>query len=140
MWNGSVGAAQDADLARPRRVEPAAATLLTGLDPLVFGDDPLDLQQQLTLGALIEVVIEEDDLDALAAQLVDHDHLIRVIPCQSVGTLDVDPVDRPGGGRVAQPFQGGAPEGLARITVVGELEFLGDGQAIGLDPPRNRSS
>ena len=104
------GLGQGADLTRPRREEPAAATPLADLGPLVFGDHPLDLQQQPALGALIEIPVEEDDLDAMAAQFVDQDHLIGVVARQPVGVLDVEPVDRPGGGGVAQPLQGRAEQ------------------------------
>ena len=86
-------------------------------------------------GLSVEIAVEEDDLNTLAAQFVDQDHLIGVIPCQAVGALDVEPVDGPGGGRVAQPLQGGREQGLSRIAIVDESEFLGDGQAVAEDPP-----
>ena len=98
---------QDADPTRPRGIEPAAATPLTDLDALIFSYHPLELQRQPALGAGVQLVIEEDDLHPLTAQFVDHDHLIGIIPCQPVGALDVQPVDRSGGHRVSQRSKAG---------------------------------
>ncbi len=119
------GMARRTDPTRPRGEEPAAPAPLADLGPLVFGDDPLDLQEQPPLGAPVEIAVEEDDLDPVVAQLVDQDHLIRVIACQAIGVLDVEAVDGPGGGRVAQPLQGRAEQGLSRVAIVDEAEFGG---------------
>jgi hypothetical protein len=129
------GAAQDADPARPRREEPAAAAPLADLGPLELGDDPLDLQEQPALGTLVEIAVEEDDLQALAAQLVDQDHLKRVVAGQPVGALDVEPVDAPGGGDIAQALQAGAQQGLSPIAIVEEAEFGRGTQAVAEEAP-----
>lgn len=48
-----------------------AATTLQDLGTLVLGDHALDLQQQVFLGGMADVAVEEDDLDTTTLQLIE---------------------------------------------------------------------
>ena len=41
------------------------------LGPFIFGDHPLHLKQQLLLRLIADLVVEEDDLDPAAPELLD---------------------------------------------------------------------
>ena len=56
------GLREDADPALTGGVLLAAAGAFHDFRPLILGNDALDLQQQIVLGALSEGAIEEDDL------------------------------------------------------------------------------
>ena len=55
---------------------PAAA--LQDLGPLVLGDHPLDLEQQVLRGVMAEGVAEEDDLDAAPGEFLEDQNLICI--------------------------------------------------------------
>ena len=63
----------------------AAAAALQDLGPLVLGDHALDLEQQVLLRRAAELVVQEDDLDAAAVQLINQQDLVGVLAGQSVG-------------------------------------------------------
>ena len=56
--------AEDTDRAVASRVHLPAPAPLEDLGPLIFGDHPLHLEQQLLLRLIADLVIEEDDLDS----------------------------------------------------------------------------
>src|SRR3954462_13425351 len=78
---------------------------LEDLSPLVLGDHALDLEQQVLGGVMAEGVAQEDDLDAAMGELFEDQDLIGILARESVRVEDVEAVDRPGGGLVAEPLQ-----------------------------------
>ena len=92
---------------------------------------PLDLQQQVVLGRAADRAVEEDDLDAGAAELLHQQHLVGIAAGQPVGGVDVERSMRPGRHGVAQPLQrraqqAGAAVALVDVGVVGlELPAIG---------------
>ena len=56
---------------------PAAA--FHDLGTLVFRDHPLDLKQQVRLGAPADGVAQEDDLDAAPGEFLQEQHLIGIL-------------------------------------------------------------
>jgi hypothetical protein len=111
---------------------PSAA--LQDLRPLVLGDHPLHLQQEVVLRRAADGPVQEDHLDAGAAELFHQQRLVGVAAGEPVGGLHIEPLDGPGRHHVAQPLQrradeGGAAEALIGIGMIG-LEL----SAIGSDP------
>ena len=70
--------AQDVDRPTPRGVLLAAAAPLHDLGPLVLGDHPLDLDQEVLRGAMAEGIAEEDDLDAAMGEFFEDQDLICI--------------------------------------------------------------
>jgi hypothetical protein len=58
----------------------AAATALQYLGSLVFSDYALNLKQEIVLGGAADRAVEENNLRARAAKLVDQKHLMGVTP------------------------------------------------------------
>src|SRR3954452_16760881 len=121
---------QDADRALARRVPLAASAALEDLGPLVLGHHALDLEQQVVLRREADRPVEEDDLDPGAAQLVDQEDLVGVAARQPVGRVDVDTIERAGGGRVAQALEGRADERGPAVALVDEAVLGRDAQPI----------
>src|SRR5690349_1115012 len=121
---------QDADRALARRVALAASAALEDLGPLVLGHHALDLEQQVVLRREADRTVEEDDLDPGAAELVDQEDLVGVAARQPVGRVDVDTIERSGGGRVAQPFEGRADERGPAEALVEEAMLGRDAQPL----------
>src|SRR5262249_9382021 len=117
------GATQDIGRAPPGGVQLAAAAALPDLCALVLGDHSLDLRQQVFLGRVSDRAVEEDDLNATALQLVEQQDLVGVFPCQAVRGVDVEAVDGPGGGLVAQALQRRAEEGAAAGRLIEEAQL-----------------
>ena len=104
---------------------PSSSAPLQDLGALVFGDDALDLQQQVVFGAGADRAVEEGDLDAGAPELFHQQRLVRVAPGEPVRRQHINLVNLAGGHGVAQllqrwPHQGGTAlalvdEGVIRI-------------------------
>jgi hypothetical protein len=60
------------------------------------------LEQELLLRLIADLVVEEDDLDATALKLFDEKDLISIFASQTVGRVDVEAVDQPGGRLIAR--------------------------------------
>ena len=58
-----------------RGMSLAPAAPLQDLGPLILGDHPLDLEQQVILRRLAQRAVEEHDLDAGTPELVDELHM-----------------------------------------------------------------
>src|SRR5262249_37153432 len=115
--------AEDAHGARSGPAALPAPAALQGLGPLVLGDDALALQEQFTVGCRGDGVVEENDLGAGPLELLDQEHLIRVLAGEPVGREDVNTVDGSRGDLVAEALQRGPLQGLARVAVVNEHEL-----------------
>jgi hypothetical protein len=111
---------QHADRAAARGVALAAAAPLEDLGALVLGHHALDLQEQVVLRRHPDRAVEEHDLGAAAAELVEQQHLVGVAAGQAIGRVDVYPVDGAGGDEVAQPLEPRADERGAAVALVDE--------------------
>src|SRR3712207_5972272 len=63
-------AGESADRTRSRGMAPSPPTPLQDLGALVFGDDALDLEQEVVLRAGADGAVQEGDLDASAPELL----------------------------------------------------------------------
>ena len=115
-------------------LELAAAEALGEHRALVLGDGALDLQQQLVARVLGDGTVEEGDLDAGAAELLEQQHLVGVAARQAVGREHRDDLDRGVARRVAQAVEARAIEPRAAVAVVAEDVRLGQRVAFGLRP------
>jgi len=92
------------------------------LGSFVFGDDALDLGEQAGLRIVADGWgIREPDGDAVAGQLVEHDHLVGVDAGQPVRGQAPHGVDEAGLGGVTHRVQAGAVQPGAGVAVVAEL-------------------
>jgi hypothetical protein len=112
-------------------VAAAAPDPLQQRRPLVLGDDPLDLEEQLVFRRLAAGAVEEHHLYPGALQLVEEQHLVRVAPGESVGRVDVQPLETARGGDVPQPLERGPDQARAAEAVVDEHEVVEQPQPIG---------
>ncbi len=73
------GASEDGHRAGPGAMQLPAATALSDLRPLVLGDHPLELAQQLILRRAGPLgLLREDDLDPRPLELLEQQHLVCV--------------------------------------------------------------
>ncbi|HEX2479178.1 MAG TPA: hypothetical protein VHK45_07840 [Geminicoccaceae bacterium] len=84
---------------------PSSPAPLQDLGALVFGDDALDLEQQVVFRAGADRAVEEGNLDAGTPKLLHQEGLVRVAPGEPVRCEQVDAIDLAGGNHVAQPLQ-----------------------------------
>src|SRR5262245_24430432 len=111
-----------------------AARALENLRPLVFGDHPLHLQEQVGLRRRLRPRrVEEHDLDVTPVELFQQDRLMRELARQAVGRVHVKPLDAAGVDEVAQPLQGRAPQRAAAVAVVQEAQLRVDATAVGAE-------
>ncbi len=124
------GVGQDAHgpLASGMALAPPAA--LDDLGPLVLGNHPLDLEQQVVLRRPAERAVEEDHLDAGALELVEQQDLVAEAPRQPIGGMDVEALEIARGRRVAQALQGGPNQAGAAVAVVDEAAGRGQRLAV----------
>jgi hypothetical protein len=71
------------------------------------GDGPLHLEQQLVVGVIADGVLQEDDLAPGATQLLQEQHLVRVLARQAVGAEHDHEVNGPLVRGVPEPVQPG---------------------------------
>jgi hypothetical protein len=115
--------AEDADTAATGGMQLAAATAIQDLGALIFGDDPLHLQQQVILGTAAQFAVEENYLHAATLQLIHQQELICVLPREPVRRMYVESIDGPIGYLVAQSFQGRSDQTGAAVTIVDKAQL-----------------
>ena len=103
-----------------RGVSLAPAAPLQDLGPLILGDHPLDLEQQVILRRLAQRAVEEHDLDAGTPELVDEQHLIGIAPGQPIRGVNVEAVDEARGDGIAKALQAGSLQGGAAVAIIDE--------------------
>ncbi|CAA9266379.1 MAG: hypothetical protein AVDCRST_MAG27-2839 [uncultured Craurococcus sp.] len=130
----AVGRAPADEVALARLLQLATPEPLAQQRPLVLGDGALDLQQELVAGGVGERVVEEDDLAALAAELLQQQHLVGVLAGEAVRAEHGDDVDGRVLDRVAQAVEPRAVQAGAAVALIGE-DVLGQQlMAVGLGP------
>ena len=102
----------------------AAAVAFQDLRLLVLGEHALELDQQLVFGAVAAGALDELDAGAGAGELLEEEGLVGELAGQPVGAVAQHHVHADPGDGVAQPFQGRALQGGARVAVVGEHPVL----------------
>jgi hypothetical protein len=80
------------------RMALTTPTALHELGALIFSNDALHLEQQVVFRTLAQRPVQEDQLDIRPPPLVQKQDLVRVIAGQSVGRMNIDPVDSSDGG------------------------------------------
>jgi hypothetical protein len=128
------GPPEHAHRSRAGRVQLASTIAFLNFRAFIFGDDALNLEQEVALGGGVVGMVEEDQLDAGPPELVDEQRLMSKAACQPIGTEDIKPIDPACGHQVAEPLQRGTDQDRSTDTLVGESERLIKDQAIGGDP------
>ena len=104
-------------------------TPLGDLRPLILGDHPLELAQQLILqGAGPLGLLGEDHLDPRPLELLQQQHLIRVPPREPVRRMTQQHLEPALDHQVTQPLQLRAAQHRARDALVLEHQIFGDKQ------------
>jgi hypothetical protein len=62
----------------------APPTPLHDFGSLIFGDDALDLEQEIIFRALAKWAIQKGDFNTSPAPFIEKEYLVGVIACQSV--------------------------------------------------------
>jgi hypothetical protein len=112
------------DVEAPRFLELAAPETLPEQRSLVLGDRVLHLQQELVVGVLRDRTIDEHNLRARALELLEQQHLVGVLACQTVRAQNPDHLESSVLGAVTQRAQPRAVEPGARLALVG-VDVLG---------------
>ena len=99
-------------------MELAAPGSLEDLGALVLGEHTLELEQQPVFRGLGAGRLDEQNLDAGAAELLDQQHLMDVLPAQPVRRINQDGLDRSFGRQIADPLQPGADQLRAAEAVI----------------------
>ena len=120
------GAGPGEHLAGPEAALPAAPRALGDQGPLVLGDGPADLEQELVVRVLGHRAVEELDAAALGLQLLEQEDLVDVVAGQPVGVGQEDRVEGGHGRRVAEAVEAGPLERGAAVAVVTEDVRLGE--------------
>jgi hypothetical protein len=81
-----------------------AAGAFRNLGSLIFGNDALDLQQQLVFRRLLAHLIEEHDPYPSVRELLEQDHLMHIGTRQAVGAMHIEHLDPAQRDRVPQPL------------------------------------
>src|SRR3989475_7136223 len=111
----------------------ATPVTLDDLGPLILGNHPLHLQQQVVFRALPQGSVEEHDLDASASALIHQQDLVGIFPGQAIWRVDRESVHAARGEHIAQALQRRADERGSTIPFIQKLHRLGHGEAIGRD-------
>ena len=99
-------------------LELAAAESLAEHGPLVLGDGPLDLEQELVVGVVGDRPVDELDLAAGPAEFLQQEDLVGIAAGQPVGAVDRDDVELALAGGVAEAVEGRAIEPRAGVALV----------------------
>jgi len=103
-------------------VEPSATRALKDPDSLVLGDDALDPGQQSALRSVVRNgPLDEEQLDTGTSELLKKDYLVGVFSRETVGGVDVHPIDRAFGDEVTKALQAGTLERRTSESVVDAL-------------------
>ena len=99
----------------------------------------LDLDQEvLRRGSAAVGVAEEDDLDAATGEFFEDQDLICIFAREPIRVVDVEAVEGPGGGLVAEPLQPRAEQQGPADAVVDEPQLRVAAQPVVADAPVDR--
>jgi hypothetical protein len=83
----------------------------------------LNLEQEIFLGRAADVMVEEDDLDAMSLQFLDKKHLIGVATGEAIRRVNIDSVEGASCSLVAEALQSRAQKCSAAVALVDEAQF-----------------
>jgi hypothetical protein len=101
---------------------PAAASLQY-LGTLIFCHHPLDLEHQVLFGSSADIVVEENDLDALPLKLLDQEHLVWIVAGETIRRVNIQAVKATSSGLVPKAFQGRTEQRAAAVALVDEAQL-----------------
>jgi len=114
----AIGALAGTPLPSPGLLQLAAAEPLGGDGPLVLGDGPLDLEQELIVRVVGEGSVDELDVAGSLAELLQQEDLVGVAAGQPVGAVDAEDVELALAGGVAEAVERRTIEPRARVALV----------------------
>lgn len=112
---------------------PASPHALGDQGPLILGDRPSDLEQELVVRVLGHRPVEELDAAAVLLQLLEQEHLMDIVSRQPIRIGDEDLVERGHGRAIAEPVEAGPLERGTAVSVVTEDVSLGQRPALRLE-------
>jgi hypothetical protein len=120
------------------RTVPGCETLATTASlydfcPLEFGEHSLNLDEKGSFRGPVHGLVEENDLHTALDQLVEEQHLIGIIPRETIRGVYVEAVHSTRRSHITEPFHGGADQGGAAVTFVHELQRRRNVKAIGVN-------
>ena len=124
---GSLPAQYDA---LSRAVQLAASQSFGDLGPLVFGDDALDLDQELSFGIGRRRPVEEDDLAARALELFEKDGLVGIATRQSVRGMHVDSANELLADEIPEPVEARPIEVRPAVAIINQDVLVTDPAAV----------
>jgi hypothetical protein len=101
--------------------------------PLILGDRPSDLEQELVVRVLGHRPVEELDAAAVLLQLLKDEHLMDIVSRQSIRIGDEGLLERGHGRPIAEAVEAGPLERGPAVTVVTEDVPLSERPASGLE-------
>src|SRR5260370_20501110 len=101
-----------------RSVTLTAARSLQDLGPLIFGNHPLELYQQLIFRAVALRRSHKQRLDSVAREFLDQQNLVRVLPAEAVPGVRQHNLDVPLGGQVSHALQARTLQRRSTITLI----------------------
>jgi hypothetical protein len=102
----------------PGPKELAAPVALGDLHPLVLRDRPLDLDEETGVGILARRLLQEDDPNVEALELLEDEDLIGVLTSQTIGAEDQHHLERPGLRPIPEAIEAGAIQPGAAVAVI----------------------
>ena len=125
----TVGDAVPEDLPLPGTIELPPSIAFSDLGPLVFGDRPLDLQQQQRVRIVSRWLLKEDHRDTETLELLQNENQVRILPGQTVGVMHQHRIERGGLSTVAKPVELRTSQLGSRVEVstdvrLGHVEVL----------------
>jgi hypothetical protein len=109
---------QDTDPTAARCVQTPTPRAFQNFGPLVFANDPLDLQQQLILRRRSHRPVKEHDFHATGLQFFDQYHLVGMASRQTIRCQHIETINGSRSGLVTQSFQGRPNQRAAADTVI----------------------
>lgn len=93
------------------------------LGPLIFGNHPLHLQQQIFFRATAQRVIQEHEFHTMMFHFIDQQYLVGVLARQSIGRMHVDAIDAPRIGHISQLLQSWPYKRASAVSIIDESQF-----------------
>jgi hypothetical protein len=130
----AVGGAAGAPLAGAGLLQLAAAEALGEDSPLVLGDGPLDLEQELVVRVVRDRPLDELNVAGGLAKFLQQEDLVGVASGQSIRAVDADDVEFALARGVAEAVEGRAIEPSAGVTLIDVNMIVFEFVAVGGGP------
>jgi hypothetical protein len=107
-------------------VPPTAAGSLGDARAFGLGNRPANRPEELILGIIGERSIDERDATAMTWAFLHQEHLMDVVPGQTIGVGEEEVIALSEGGAIAERVESGASESRSRIAIVAKDTILGE--------------